>query len=110
MNAGEFRQRLTFLQPVGGTDEEGFRINKNDVYTQAWAKLKTLKGKTFYAAAQTNMEHNRNFTIRYQSKLTDGKRPKGLKVLWEGIKHDIVSIENDDGLKVTMTVVVRAVS
>lgn len=110
INPGDLKQRLTFLKPARGQDDDGFPIKKPTEYTKAWAKLKTLKGKTFYAAASTNMEHNREFIIRYQRKLEDDTRPKGLIVKWKNIDHEIVSIENDDGLNVSMTVVVKAVS
>lgn len=110
INPGELKQRLTFQQPDGSQDDDGFPIKGPTTYTKAWAKLKTLKGRTFYAAAQTGMEHNREFTIRYQKVLADETRPKGLIVVWKGIEHEITSIENDDGLNTSMTVVVKAVS
>ncbi|MCM3619164.1 phage head closure protein [Sutcliffiella horikoshii] len=112
MNPGELRQRLVFLQPASGTDGEGFRIKESSptVYTKARAKLKTLKGNTFYNAAQHGNEHNRQFVIRYQKILMDDVRPKGLLLVWREVEHEIVSIENDDGLNKTMTVVVKAVS
>lgn len=110
MNAGDLRQRLIFQQPDGGVDEDGFPIVGPTIYGKARARLKTLRGRTFIAAASTNMEHNREFTIRYQEKLMDGIRPKGILVIWKGIKHEITSIENDDGLNVSMTVVAVAVS
>ncbi|WP_036689391.1 phage head closure protein [Paucisalibacillus globulus] len=106
---GDLKQRLIFQQPAGSTDDDGFVINKPVEYTKAWAKLKTLKGSTFYAAASNNMEHNREFTIRYQKKLADGVRPTNLEVVWKGITHSIESIENDDGLNISMTVVAKAV-
>lgn len=109
MNPGELRHRITFVKPAGGKDEDGFPITTPQVYVKVWAKLRTLKGRTFYVAAQNNMEHNREFTIRYNRKLDDEVRPKNLQVVWKGITHDIVSIENDDGLHKTMTVVVKAV-
>lgn len=109
INPGDLNQRLIFLQS-GGKDEDGFPTNKPTEYTSAWASLKTLKGKLFYEAASNNMQHNREFTIRYQRKLADDVRPKGLTVKWKKIEHEIVSIENDDGLNVSMTVVVKAVS
>lgn len=109
MNPGEFRHRITFQQPAGGTDDDGFPITEPVPYVTVWAKLKTLRGRTFYEAAQTNAEHNREFTIRYNKKLDDTVRPKNLQVVWKGIAHDLVSIENDDGLNKTMTVIVRAV-
>src|SRR5690625_26069 len=97
INPGDFKQRLTFQLP-NGKDEEGYPTPGPVDYCKAWGSLKTLKGNTFYAAAQNNMEHNREFTIRYQNKLADGQRPKGLQVKWKGITHEIISIENDDGL------------
>lgn len=108
INPGDFKQRLTFTQPLE-KNENGFPIPGSDTYTKAWGSLKTLKGKTFHEAAQTNREHNREFTIRYQSILADGVRPKHVKVKWRGITHDIESIENDDGLNATMTVRCEAV-
>ncbi|MYL41822.1 phage head closure protein [Virgibacillus salexigens] len=110
MNSGELRQRLIFQQPAGGTDEDGFPINEPILYSKAWGKLKTLKGNSFYAAAQSQMEHNRQFTIRYQRKLEDSQRPKGLIALWRDKEHEIESIEDDDGLRVSMTVILKAVS
>lgn len=109
INPGDFDQRLIF-QTQDGVDEDGYPVSGPVVYTKAWGSLKTLKGKTFYAAAQNNMQHNREFTIRYQRKLEDSQRPKGLQVRWKGIVHDIESIENDDGQNVTMTVMCKAVS
>lgn len=110
MNPGKLNQRLIFQQPASGTDADGFPIKNPTEYTRAWGKLKTLKGNTFYAAASKNMEHNREFTIRFQEKLEEGVRPKGLVVMWKNTEHEIVSIENDDGLNISMTVIVRAVS
>lgn len=110
MNPGDLKQRLIFKLPAGGTDADGFPINSPSVYTKAWAKLKTLKGNNFYAAASTNMEHNREFTIRYQRVLEDGFRPFGLILEWKGIEHEITSIENDDGLNISMTVVAKSVN
>lgn len=110
INPGEFRQKLLFQLPAGGKDDDGFPINEPVSYVTVRAKLKTLRGKTFYEAAKTNMRHNREFTFRYHSKLVDDVRPKHLEVMWKGTKHEIVSIENDDGLNITMTAYLRAVT
>ncbi|MGM8213567.1 phage head closure protein [Virgibacillus sp. W0430] len=108
INPGNLDQRLFFTQLLK-TNENGFPIPGSDIYTKAWGALKTLKGNTFYSAAQTNREHNREFTIRYQKKLVEGVRPKHVKVKWRDIEHEIESIENDDGQNVTMTVFCKAV-
>lgn len=110
MNPGNLDQKIVFQAPAGGVDDDGFTIDNPSTYTTAWGALKTLKGSSFFSAARDNLEHNRVFTIRYQRRLMDDVRPKGLKVLWRGISHDIESIENDDGQNVTMTVILKAVS
>ena len=107
INPGDYDQRLTFVQPP--EKENGFPVPGTETYTKAWGSLKTLRGKTFYEAAQTNREHNREFEIRYQSILEDGTRPKHGKVKWRGNTHEIESIENDDGQNITMTVFCKAV-
>lgn len=110
INPGDLKQRLTFKIPAGGKDEDGFPINDPVEYTKAWGGLKTLKGNTFYAAANTNREHNREFTIRYQSKLLDSERPHNLVAFWRDHEHSIESIEDDNGLRKTMTVRLKAIT
>lgn len=110
MNPGDLKQRLIFTKPSGGVNENGFPIKEPSEYSKARGALKTLRGNTFYTAAQNNMEHNREFTIRYNKKLTDEVRPKGMQLIWKGATHEIVSIENDDGLNVSMTVIARLIS
>ena len=109
MNAGDLDQRLYFMQE-GGTDEEGYPIRKPTEFTKAWGALKTLKGSTYFAAAQNNMQHVREFTIRFQTKLLDENRPKNLHVVWRNKKHEIESIEDEDGQKVKMIVRCKAVT
>lgn len=104
MNPGDLKQRLIFQEPAGGTDEDGFPINEPIFYTKSRAALKTLKGRLFYAAKSEQMEQSREFTIRYQKKLDDGNRPENLELVWKGKNHEIESIENDDGLNVSMTI------
>ena len=110
VNSGDMDQRLFFKIPVGGKDDDGFPINKPVEYTKAWGSLKTLKGNTFYAAAQSNREHNREFTIRYQRKLLDSERPHNLVAFWREQEHEIESIEDDNGLRKTMTARLKAIT
>lgn len=110
MNPGDLKQRLIFMIPAGGVSEDGYPILEPTEYTKAWGALKTLKGRTRFIAAQLQMEHMRQFTIRYQKKLENGIRPQNLEIYWKGEKHQIESIENDDGLNVTMTVFCKAVT
>jgi SPP1 family predicted phage head-tail adaptor len=110
MNPGDLDQKLIFEIPIGGKDADGFPILEPSTYTTAWGALKTLKGSSFFSSARENLQNNRVFTIRYQKRLMEDVRPKGMKVLWRGIPHDIESIDNDDGKNFTMTVVLKAVS
>jgi SPP1 family predicted phage head-tail adaptor len=109
MNPGDLKQILIFQQPAGGVDGEGYPILEPTVYLKTRGALKTLRGTTRYVAAQSQMENNREFGIRYHKKLDEQVRPPNLQVIWNGTVHDIVSIENDDGLNKTMTVICKAV-
>ncbi|MGN8647888.1 phage head closure protein [Gracilibacillus sp. HCP3S3_G5_1] len=109
MNAGEQRHRLIFKE-MDAVDDDGYPIPDGKIYTKAWGSLKTLKGTTRFLAAQSQMEHNREFTIRYQKKLLDEVRPKKLIVYWRNQKHEIESIEDVDGLRKEMLVVLKAVT
>src|SRR5690625_8053965 len=108
MNPGDLKHRLIFQLPTEGVDEDGYPILEPTVYTRAWGKLKTLKGHTKYVAAQSQLQHHREFTIRYQPILEDDQRLKELELTCKGQNHTIESIENDDGLKKTMTEIARA--
>ena len=108
-NSGAYRHRITFQIPAGGIDDEGYPIIEPIPYIKVWARVKTLKGRTRYIAAQSQMENNREFGIRYTNKLDEQIRPSNLQVVWNNTVHDIVSIENDDGLNKTMTVICKAV-
>lgn len=110
MRSGELDQRLIFQYPDTTTDADGFPVNTVVEYARTWAKLKTLRGNQFYIAASENMMHNREFQIRYRSDLADDQRPSELEVVWRGKKHEILSIENDDGQNSSMTVICQAVS
>ena len=109
LNAGDMRQTLIFQYEGEGQDEEGYPSTVAIDYISTKAKLRTLKGRTFYAAAQENMENSREFTIRYRKALDENSRPSGLFAVWNDKRHEIVSIENDDGLNATMTVFLKVV-
>lgn len=113
MNPGDLKQILIFQQPAGGVDDEGYPILDPTAYLKTRGALKTLRGTTRYVAAQSQKESNREFTIRYNRRLEDGERPDNLQLVWKKngteIVHDIESIENDDGLNKTMTVICKAV-
>ncbi|MCR6111757.1 phage head closure protein [Bacillus sp. A301a_S52] len=110
MDPRKAKHRITFLTANDATDGDGFNIHDPKPYVTVWAELRTLKGRTFYSAAQNNMQHNREFILRYHQALNERNRPRKLTLLWQGIEHEIESIEDDDGLRKTMTVVAKAVT
>lgn len=109
LNAGDLRQTLYFQYEEDGEDDDGFPSTVIVDYISSRAKLRTLKGRTFFEAAQHNMENSREFTIRYRKELDEDSRPHNLFVVWNHKKHTIVSIENDDGLDATMTIYLKLV-
>ncbi|MDY7222085.1 phage head closure protein [Halalkalibacterium halodurans] len=106
MDTRKARQRITFLLPPEGTDDDGFPRKKWTPYVTVWAELQTLKGKSFYEAASTNLENYRHFRIRYRNDLNDRMR-----VSWNDIDHELAApIENTDGMNRYMDVRVKAVT
>lgn len=110
LNAGDLRQTLYFRYEEDGADEDGFPSTVIVDYISSRAKLRTLKGRTFFEAAQHNLENSREFTIRYRPQLNEDVRPNNLFCVWNDEKHTIHSIENDDGLNATMTVFLKLVT
>jgi SPP1 family predicted phage head-tail adaptor len=108
VNAGELIHRLIFKQ-MDAVDNSGYPIPEGIDYAKAWGSLKTLKGRTRYLAAQSKSENNREFIIRYQKKLLNSERPRSLYVYWRDEKHEIESIEDDDGLRKSMTVILKVI-
>lgn len=103
--ASDMDQRITFLNPPGGQDEDGYPINEWMDHITVWASLKTLKGRSFYAAAGTNLQNNRMFEIRYRKNVDDSMRVK-----WRGVDHSIISLEDDDGQKKSMIIYCKVVN
>lgn len=103
--ASKMDQRITFLNPPGGVNENGYPIKVWTEHITVWASLKTLKGRSFYAAAGTNLENNRMFEIRYRANVDDKMRIK-----WRGVEHEIISLEDDDGQRKKIIVYCKAVN
>lgn len=104
MNPAKLDQRITFLNPPGAVTDSGFVSDDWTDYITVWASLKTLKGRSFYEAAGTNLENNRMFQMRYRPDVNDQMR-----IRWRGLDHSIISLEDDDGQKKTITIYCKAV-
>ncbi|MEC0282430.1 phage head closure protein [Terribacillus saccharophilus] len=111
MNPGRLDQRIAFTETGYEEDDDGFGVEKEVEFTKAWAELKTLRDRSFYAAAQTNNEDNLQFLIRYRKDIArrdeQGTR-MGLR--WRNRDYEIVSLTDDDGKKKIITIVVKAVN
>ncbi|WP_054637180.1 phage head closure protein [Thalassobacillus sp. C254] len=107
MNTARARQRITFLNPPGeNIDIDGFPSKEWTPHVTVWAELRTLKGRSFYEAAQNQLENSRHFIIRYRKDLNDRMR-----VRWNGKDHELAApIENVDGLNREMDIRVKAVT
>jgi SPP1 family predicted phage head-tail adaptor len=111
VNPGEYDQRIAFTETGYVKDDDGFSVEEEVEFTKAWAKLVTLKDRSFYGAAQTNSENNLQFGIRYRKDIAKrDQQGKRTGIRWRNIDYEIVSLVDDNGQKKTMTIVVKAVN
>lgn len=85
--SGKLDQRITFQQKGVTRNAIGEEVvTWSDVAT-VWAEAVPLRGREFYAAAQTQQVVDVRFRIRARSGLTNDMR-----LLWNTVPHDIVAI------------------
>ena len=104
LNVSKMRQRITFLNPPTGKDADGFKNTEWTDYRTVWAASETLKGRSFYAAAQAQMQDSKEFKCRYASDLHDEMR-----IRHKGKEFKIESLENVDDLNIEIKIVVSEV-
>ncbi|MBO0586119.1 phage head closure protein [Sporosarcina sp. E16_8] len=102
MNPGRMRHRVTFLSPPEGEDSDGFPNIEWTEHVTVWASVETLKGRSFFEAAKTQMQDNKVVTIRYHPNVDDSMR-----IRFNKQDYDITSLTNDDMLNKSMTIVVK---
>jgi SPP1 family predicted phage head-tail adaptor len=111
LNPGRYDQRVSFTETGYVEDGDGFSEEKEVEFAKAWAELKTLRDRSFYAAAQANSENNLQFGIRYRKDIAKrDEQGKRMGLRWRGKDHEIISLVDDDGQRKTMTVVVKALN
>lgn len=87
MQAGNLDQRITLQSRSTGVDAVGqASATWLDVAT-VWAQVHTVRGREFFAAAQTQQEQTVKVRIRYRSGVTTDMR-----LMWEGRPHDITGV------------------
>lgn len=104
-NPANLKHRITFLQPPGGTDDDGFPVTEWTIFKNVWAEIKTLKGKEFYQAASDQVQDLKQIGIRYRSDVDESMRIKHKNKIYK-----IISMKNDDENNQWLTIHVREVS
>ena len=106
-HTGKFRHRISF-QKLGTTqDELGQDIEGEwETVASAWAMIKTLQGREYYAAASAQSERTSRFVIPYQEGIDSTMR-----IVYDNRIFDIEQPPiNDDEMNKTLTIIVREVN
>lgn len=103
-HSGKFNHRITFqkLSEEEKVNEKGYPIEGWKSFLDAWAMVKTLQGREYYQAANTQNENTLRFVIRHMKNLHPDMR-----ILYKGRTFSIESIINDDEADKTLTIVVK---
>lgn len=87
MKAGALDQRVTLQERSVTTDDYGQdAIVWVDIAT-VWAQCQALRGREFFAAAQTQQEQTVKVRIRYRAGIDQKCR-----LVWKGVSHDITGV------------------
>lgn len=86
------RHRVTLQQRTPGVDALGQAVEAWATVAEVWAAVEPLRGREFFAAAQTQAPTTVRITIRYLA----GVAPF-MRALWEGIPHDIEAVIDVEG-------------
>lgn len=103
-NTGKFRHRISF-QKIGTTqDELGQEIEGEwEKVGSAWAMIKTLQGREYFAAASAQSERTSRFIIPYQKGIDSTMR-----IVFDERVFDIIEPPiNDDEMNKTLTIIAR---
>lgn len=106
-HTGMFRHRITFQQLKSVEDDLGQVIDEGwqDART-AWAMIKTMQGREYYAAAAAKSETKSRFIIPYQPGIDSSMR-----ILFDGRVFDIEQPPiNDDEMDKTLTIIANEVT
>lgn len=82
--AGQLDQRLTLQVPAAGLDAHGGETGAWVDIGTVWGRAEPLRGRDFFAAAQTQASVSVRFTVRYSAALTAARR-----VVWLGRPYDL---------------------
>lgn len=101
--SNQFNHRITFLQDDGHEDELGQWIEVWQEVKRAWAAIKTMQGREYFAAAAAQAENTCRFVIRYAPDITTDMR-----INYKGRIFDISQPPiNDDEANKTLTIIAK---
>lgn len=82
--AGDLNQRILIQQRVKGENTRGEVTYVYTPYLSLWAQVTPLRGREFFAAAQTQSEITTRFRIRYRAGIDET-----MQIVWKGVAYDI---------------------
>lgn len=109
LSAGEFKHRITIIYTKdGGTDEQGYALEPQEVKKRVWAKAIPVSGQDYLEAKANQTENITRFVIRYRRYFevnTD------MQIEFRGITYEIDGPPINDGFRnETLTIIGKAVS
>lgn len=87
MDPGKLNQRVTLQQRAAGEDAMGQANGAWQDVATVWAQVMPLRGREFFAAAQTQQELSIKVTMRYRAGVTPS-----MALLWQGQRYDITGV------------------
>ncbi|MGM0807532.1 MAG: phage head closure protein [Bacillota bacterium] len=103
LSSGQFRHYITFQKSVVVKDDLNQESLEWDDFKSAMAMIKTVKGREYFEAAQTQSETIVRFVIRYLPGIEGDMR-----IVYDGKTYDIVAPPiNDDELNKTITLITK---
>ncbi len=85
--AALFRQRVTIQRLVEGQDEVGQPVQEWQDVATVWGAVEPLRGREYFAAAQTQAEVTTRIRVRYRR----GIRPD-MRALYDGRVFNITAV------------------
>lgn len=102
MNPGHLNKRITIQQFSQTINENGFPVEEWVNIKSVWAMIKTVSGKEYMSAAQTQNENKTRFVIRH---ITDIH--PDMRIVFKNRVFEMQAIINDDEANKTLTIVCK---
>lgn len=87
LGSGAFDQRVTIESKSVTRDAIGEEVVSWVTHAETWARVEPIRGKEYFAAAQTQDSTDYRVTIRYRTGIA-----REMRVMWRGLPLDIISV------------------